>query len=434
MIQRIEIKNKFEGTEKEMKAFNDAINDENYIKAQTFRNQVGILCKYLRNDEVFVSYDRIGQIFEETGHCVMDQHHKFNRGYNPDGRPPTLTADQIEEISNYIKEEHLQNNYQIFPTYYDIYDFVRKKFNKNMYIDTLRHIIRDKLGHLFKSVIGVGMEQNRLQVKLEDIENNTNELKRKIEGVPTRFVFNLDEVGYEEFCDSHEIYVIVPSDYKQATAPYAINRRKRTSVLVCISCDNFEIIPQFTVTRSTLDSEIYKYIPASQIQVINTKKGYISGFSFQIWFSEIFLQYLRNLRQRYGYEGESVLILDGYCPHYKALQYFDLKKEKLTLHFLVPHSSHMMQPLDLGIFGAMKGIQCTYNWLQNVSQQTRDIIKLHFQLYKAASPINCRSAFRAAGIVPLTQYKDGKTIETAHFDVTQCKKKTITNYHILRKN
>ena len=65
----------------------------------------------------------------------MDQHHKFNLGYNPNRHSPTPTADKIEEISNYIKEEHLKNKYQIFPTYYDIDDFIRKKFNKSIYID-----------------------------------------------------------------------------------------------------------------------------------------------------------------------------------------------------------------------------------------------------------------------------------------------------------
>ena len=43
-IQRIEIKNQFEGTKKEMIAFNDAMNDEKYINTQTLRTQVGILC------------------------------------------------------------------------------------------------------------------------------------------------------------------------------------------------------------------------------------------------------------------------------------------------------------------------------------------------------------------------------------------------------
>lgn len=84
-------------------------------------------------------------------------------------------------------------------------NFVAHKFKKYIYTDTLRHIIREKLGHLFKSVVGIPKEEDRMAVSLEDIEKNIEELKQKIEGVPTKFVFNLDEVGYEEFCDAHEM-------------------------------------------------------------------------------------------------------------------------------------------------------------------------------------------------------------------------------------
>ncbi len=416
MIPRIEIQNEFVGNEKEKEAFTAAINNPNYKNAQTFRTQVGIICTYLRSDEVLVSFDRIGKVFNEPGHCIMDQFHKFNRGYRPDGRPPKLSDEQIQAIAEYIKNLHLSENYQKFPTYYQIYEFVAQKFKKYIYTDTLRHIIREKLGHLFKSVVGIPMEENRMAVSLDDIEKNIEELKQKIEGVPTKFVFNLDEVGYEEFCDAHEMHVIVPIDYKLQTAPYAINRRKRTSVLACISCDSFEIIPQFTVTRTTIDSEIYKYLPASQINVVNTQKGYITSYSFQIWFSNIFLPYLRDLRQKNNYNGQSVLILDGYAPHFRAIQHFNLAAEKLTLHFLVPHSSHMMQPLDLCIFSVMKNIQCNYDWFSNVSQQTKEIIKLHNSLFGAAKPVNCRSSFRAAGIVAKTTVVDGKIHTHTHTD------------------
>lgn len=32
------------------------------------------------------------------------------------------------------------------------------------------------------------------------------------ENIPSHFVFNVDESGFQEFCDSHNLPVIVPSD------------------------------------------------------------------------------------------------------------------------------------------------------------------------------------------------------------------------------
>lgn len=46
----------------------------------------------------------------------------------------------------------------MFPTYYERYKFA------------VRHIIREKLMHLFKSVMGVAMEENLMAVSLDDIE------------------------------------------------------------------------------------------------------------------------------------------------------------------------------------------------------------------------------------------------------------------------
>lgn len=105
---------------------------------------------------------------------------------------------------------------------------------------------------------------------------------------------------------------------------------------------------------------------------------------------------------RTGYQGQSVLILDGYLPHIKTFESIDLQGEKLTLHFLVPHSSHLLQPLDLCIFSVMKGAQIRFKWFKNVSEQTQELVKIHQSLYKAATPTNCRSSFRAAGI--MTKY------------------------------
>lgn len=83
-IRRIEMKNEFIVTEEEMSAFKSAIDDPNYINADTFRSQIGTICKYVRTDTLNVSFDRIGRVFDEPGHCVMMQYNKFNRGLTLD--------------------------------------------------------------------------------------------------------------------------------------------------------------------------------------------------------------------------------------------------------------------------------------------------------------------------------------------------------------
>lgn len=122
---------------------------------------------------------------------------------------------------------------------------------------------------------------------------------------------------------------------------------------------------------------------------------------------------------RTGYQGQSVLILDGYLPHIKTFESIDLQGEKLTLHFLVPHSSHLLQPLDLCIFSVMKGAQIRFRWFKNVSEQTQELVKIHQSLYKAATPTNCRSSFRAAGIMTKYYQNRHQVFELTYVDVNE---------------
>ena len=86
--------------------------------------------------------------------------------------------------------------------------------------DTTRHIIRNNFNKLFKIVDAKPMDISRVLVSLSDVEDNLYNLNQKITGLPPLFIFNLDDVGYEEFADSHEIKVIVPFNYRGNSAPY----------------------------------------------------------------------------------------------------------------------------------------------------------------------------------------------------------------------
>ena len=78
------MRNPFIGSQEEVEAFKKAINSIYYHETTCFRDQVGIICQFLRNDSIKVSYERIGKIFEETAHCIWDQHQNFCRGERSD--------------------------------------------------------------------------------------------------------------------------------------------------------------------------------------------------------------------------------------------------------------------------------------------------------------------------------------------------------------
>lgn len=62
----------------------------------------------------------------------------------------------------------------------------------------------------FKTCIGIPLDQDRYNASLEDIEQNLCILKENVDGVPSNYVFNVDEVGHSEYADSNMKTVIVP--------------------------------------------------------------------------------------------------------------------------------------------------------------------------------------------------------------------------------
>ena len=205
-------------------------------------------------------------------------------------------------------DTEIQNSKSIYPCYEDISDFIFFNFGKNIYPDTLRNIIHEFLGKTYKTVTGVGMEYQRLEWNLLDIEINLLALKEKVDGMPTHFVFNLDEVGISEYEDSEEKKVIVPTNYPFKTAPYGISRKeKHSSALVCISMDGLFCSPQIAVQRKTVDSEIYDHIQIESAQIVHTNKGYVNSQSFRYFIQNEFIPKLREMRKRYYYNGKSVL-------------------------------------------------------------------------------------------------------------------------------
>ena len=100
------------------------------------------------------------------------------------------------------------------------------------------------------------MEDNRLNSNIIEIEENINNLRRSIIGIPIEFLFKLDEMGVSEYEDGRSKTVIVPINYSNCTAPYPVSRKeKHCTCLACINLCKLFCSPQFTVQRCCLDSE-----------------------------------------------------------------------------------------------------------------------------------------------------------------------------------
>ena len=120
--------------------------------------------------------------------------------------------------------------------------------------------------------------------------------------------------------------------------------------------------PAIITKNKTLISLIFEpgYSP-EKLTVYTTTNSFITGDVFFQWLTVIFIPHveatMETLRRLLGtFNERAVLILDGCsCHTNERFQQF-LESKNITMMFLVSHSSHLAQPLDLGVYGRVKRV------------------------------------------------------------------------------
>lgn len=111
------------------------------------------------------------------------------------------------------------------------------------------------------------MNFKRLDVIEADIDQYFSDHEHEIQSIRPYFLYNLDEVGVQDFQDAPQGYVLMRKNYDKAAAYYPLNRGGKRITAVSYICTNVDWIPlMIIVNRSTIDSEI-------QIPLCLTIKG-----------------------------------------------------------------------------------------------------------------------------------------------------------------
>lgn len=123
------------------------------------------------------------------------------------------------------------------------------------------------------------------------------------------------------------------------------------------------------------------------------------------WLQKVFIL-ATNGRTRGGYR---LLILDSHGSHLTPEFDITCKENNIIAICMPAHSSHLLQPLDIGCFSPLKRAYSKlikqkgclgYNYINKL-----DFLKAYPTAYKEVFTIeNTKSGFRATGIVPFNPY------------------------------
>ena len=215
-------------------------------------------------------------------------------------------------------------------------------------------------------------------------------------------VWNADETGFS--MGSKAGKVIGPT---KATHPNAIPHvsggsvKQRLTVMYCASGDGTLIPPQLVYPEPK---------PTAYDPLINATRGTVIEYSPKGWMNTaIFSSFLDHFDKYAGEERPVVLLIESVSSHINMDLFTKAKSMGIELYRLVPNATHLMQPLDNGVFGLLKK-----EWQITVKRHTKEspgesIGKKNFASKLAETqmrffaPYKIVSSFKKTGIFPINR-------------------------------
>lgn len=153
------------------------------------------------------------------------------------------------------------------------------------------------------------------------------------------------------------------------------------------------------VPRSTIETELLLAGYTMDLVVLaHSESGFITRDLFNRYLTDVLIPHINMRRWELNYHGHAVLILDNCSCHCspEILEQFDANNLRLVT--LPPHSSDQLQPLDVGLFGNMKAAQSGVHVPEEMTAQSRQVIRILSGFYATFHQLAITSAFRRAGV------------------------------------
>lgn len=240
---------------------------------------------------------------------------------------------------------------------------------------------------------GLGFNRN----KVNEFFNNYKNVLEKYKFTPER-IFNLDETGVTTVLNPPK--VIATKGKKQIGLIASAERGELVTVVGIINATGTALPPVYIFPRVRNIEEYLEGSPASSAAFGN-KSGWMTG--------ELFVKTLEHIvkHTKCNRENKILLLMDNHESHTTLDAILYARENGVVLLSFPPHTSHKLQPLDIGVFGPFKS-KCSVSlneWLSSNPGKTVTV-KLIPKLTKipfleAFTPRNITSSFEKPGIWPV---------------------------------
>ena len=219
-------------------------------------------------------------------------------------------------------------------------------------------------------------------------------------GIQDEDIYNFDETGFMMGQIASTI-VVTGADRNGKRKKVQPGNREWVTVIQGVCSDGW-CVPPFIVVKGAYHlANWYSDSTLPRDWVIKpTENGWTDNETGLDWIRHFDKHTSSRAKGRYR-----LLVIDGHESHVSAeFQAFCKEKNIITVS-MPPHSSHLLQPLDVGCFGPLKRaygreIETFMKSLVNHITKAEFLIAFQAAFLKVFIPENVKAGFRGAGLVP----------------------------------
>ncbi|XP_057297609.1 uncharacterized protein LOC130628645 [Hydractinia symbiolongicarpus] len=156
-------------------------------------------------------------------------------------------------------------------------------------------------------------------------------------------IFNVDESGMN--LELRKGKVVIDRSQKHAYSQ-GEGSREHVTVNCCVSPGRL-MVPPFIIYEKSFPSGNYSANGPTDALYGKSNNGYMDEDPFFKWFTRLFVPKTKHV-------GKRILIIDGHGSHINLNLIDAARENQVILYCLPPHTTHVLQPLDVGLYSPLK--------------------------------------------------------------------------------
>lgn len=243
--------------------------------------------------------------------------------------------------------------------------------------------------------------QERFVPRLEIVQ--FFELLKPFESYDARLKWNVDETYMAPGSAKSKVVIESSAAVNKVGIRRMESFNEHLTLVICVSAAGEHMIPAIITPRESVGEAMAMAFP--EAAWMHQSNGWMDRGNFVLWATQRFLPHVESIRAAIRQpEAAALLVTDGHTSRESSVFLEAMARAHVDVVCLPAHSSHILQPLDLTVFGALKRQlhqRVDFSGCSGLPQKRLALLaSLPAALYHALEPGAVAAGFKKAGIHP----------------------------------